>query len=110
MGSTNRTSSSLIRNSFSSSLLSTKIVVPGCGTLTMQRQHASSSQRTGTTHRDQTTRALAAWSPETGPLLSRDQQENPIGVRQTRKVAWPSVRTSTSTLRSYRGSAAQNFS
>jgi hypothetical protein len=73
MGSTNRTSSSLIRNSFSSSLLSTKIVVPGCGTLTMQRQHASSSQRTGTTHRDQTTRALAAWSPETGPLLSRDQ-------------------------------------
>jgi hypothetical protein len=53
--------------------LSTKIVVPGCGTLTMQRQHASSSQRTGTTHRDQTTRALAAWSPETGPLLSRDQ-------------------------------------
>jgi PIN domain nuclease of toxin-antitoxin system len=55
--------------------LSTKIVVPGCGTLTMQRQHASSSQRTGTTHRDQTTRALAAWSPETGPLLSRDQHE-----------------------------------
>ena len=73
MASSYRTSSSLIRNSFSSSLLSTKIAVPPCDTSTMQRQHTSSPQRTGATDRDQTTRALAAWSRKTGPLLSRDQ-------------------------------------